>query len=343
MKVLQKRGHACRSHLMRATIFMCLLSAAVRAEASLAVFVGEPFGRFGTMMPLGHTAIYLDRVCADGPLKVRMCGPNETNGVVLARYAALGQYDWMATPIMDFLYATDRPEDVPNYATPEVVWQMREAYRERHLRTVVPDGQEGTFYGDGRATGAKDLSEWWETAGMAYNRRVWGYEVNTTVEQDEHLVEFMNDDLNRHLYHLKKTNCANFAANLVNLYFPGAVHADHIADFGLMTPKEVVRSLSDYAAARPEMDLRVWEVKQVPGSLRRSRPIRGGAESGLKTKRYLFTLMVIQPEVPVGLAVLYLWHGRWKIGAGAEPMPALSIRQSAEPKEEQSFASTGSQ
>ena len=28
-------------------------------HAALTVLVGEPFGSFGTMMPLGHTAIYL--------------------------------------------------------------------------------------------------------------------------------------------------------------------------------------------------------------------------------------------------------------------------------------------
>jgi hypothetical protein len=338
MRALQAKRAARQIHL----IVALLVTSALRAHASLTVFVGEPFGRFGTMMPLGHTAIYLDRVCADGPLKVRMCNANEPHGVVLARYAALGKYDWMATPVMDFLYATDQIEDIPGYVTPEAVWQLRESYRERYLRSVVPDGQQGRFYGDGRVTGAKDLEEWWETAGMAYNRRVWGYEVNTTAEQDEHLVEVMNADPNLHRYHLKKTNCADFAADLVNLYFPGAAHSDGIADFGLMTPKQVVRALSDYAVRRPELDLRVWEIDQVPGSLRRSRPVRGGAESGLKTKRYLFTLMVIQPEVPVGLMALYLWHGRWKIGDGADPMPIMSIHRLAEANSEQATASTGS-
>jgi hypothetical protein len=271
-----------------------------------------------------------------------MCSANETHGVVLARYASLGQYDWMASPVMDFLYATEHMEDIPSYATPEAVWQLRESYRERYLRSIVPDGQQGRFYGDGRATGARDLAEWWETAGMAYNRRVWSYEVNTTEEQDEHLVELMNADPNRHRYHLKRTNCADFAAAIVNIYFPGAARSDRFADFGLMTPKQVVRSLSDYAAQRPELSLRVWEIAQVPGSLRRSRPVRGGAESGLKTKRYLFTLLVIQPEVPIGLMVLYLSHGRWKVGTDAELMPISSIYRLSEGTSEQATATTGS-
>jgi len=36
--------------------------------------------------------------------------------------------------------------------------------------------------------GAGNLEEWWESAGMAYNRRIWAYRVTTTPAQDERLV-----------------------------------------------------------------------------------------------------------------------------------------------------------
>lgn len=243
------------------------------ARASLTVFVGEPFGKFGTMMPVGHTAVYLDRVCADGPLKLRMCREGEQAGVVVARYHAIGVYDWLATPVLEFLYAVEQPEDVPRYVTSDQVWAMRQSYRKRYLREIVPDGTER----DGA------VEEWWESAGVAYNRRVWGYQIATTEEQDERFVAMMNDRANLHHYHLRKTNCANFAADVVNFYFPGAVpRADHIADFGLMTPKQVARSVGAYGEKHPEADLRVLEVPQVPGTLRRSRPVRGGAEAGLR-------------------------------------------------------------
>ena len=291
----------------------------------MTVLVGEPFGNFGTMMPVGHAALYLDRVCADGPLKVRMCRPDEPHGVSLARYHRIGGYDWLASPVMQFLYATDRMEDVPAFATPDGVWAMRERYRERYLRALVPDGTEGTPDGHGG-----EMEEWWESAGVAYSRRVWAYQIATTKEQDERFVAWMNEQPNRHLYHLKKTNCADFVAQLVNVYFPGLVHNDRVADFGLMTPKEVVRCLAAYGATHPEAKLRVYEIPQIPGSLRRSRPVRGGAEAGLKTKRYLFTLMVIQPEVPAALALLYWKHGRWSVGAGAEVARDLPARLGTE-------------
>ena len=278
-----------------------------RSVASMTVLVGEPFGNFGTMMPVGHTAVYLDRVCADGPLKLKMCGVGDQPGVVVARYHRIGSLDWVASPVMEFLYAVERPEEVPAEVTADSVWAMRERYRERYMRAIVPDGKEKE----------KATDEWWETAGVAYNRKVWGYGIATSRAQDEEFVAYMNADANRHLYHLRKTNCADFAAEVVNFYFPGTVRADRIADFGLMTPKQVARSVAAYGATHAGADLRVIEVPQVPGTLRRSRPVRGAAESALKTKRYLGTLLAIQPEVPLALSGLYLWHGRWAIGRGA--------------------------
>jgi hypothetical protein len=83
-------------------IGVVLMGIALPMHAALTVLVGEPFGTYGTMMPVGHTAIYLDRVCADGPLHVRMCGAGERPRVVLARYHAIGPYDWLAVPVMEF-------------------------------------------------------------------------------------------------------------------------------------------------------------------------------------------------------------------------------------------------
>ena len=278
------------------------------ALASVAVLVGEPFGRFGTMMPVGHTAIYLDHLCADGPLKLRTCRPGEPQGVVVARYHQLGQYDWLASPVMEFLYATDDPAKVLTYATLDNSWDLRQAYRKRYLERIVPDGTEYESATD----------EWWESAGTAYTRRIWGYQLATTEEQDRRFMQIMNEHANVHAYRLKNNNCADFAADMMNIYFPGSVRRDHTADFGWMTPKNVARCVQAYGKVHPELNLKVFEIPQVPGSLRRSRPVRGAAEAGLTTKRYLATLLAIQPEVPAVCLVLYLKHGRWQIGHDAE-------------------------
>ncbi len=296
-----------RTVTLALTVISCLL-AAHQAHASVTVLVGEPFGNFGTMMPVGHTAVYLDHLCADGPLKLRACTPGEPEGVVVARYHQLGELDWLASPVMEFLYATDSPEKVLRYATLDNSWDLRETYRQKYLANIIPDGTEYD----------KATDEWWESAGTAYTRRIWGYQLATTWEQDERFMNLMNERPNRHAYRLKNSNCADFAADMVNLYFPGSVKRDHIADFGWMTPKTVARRVEAYGRLHPELDFRAFEIPQVPGSLRRSRPARGAAEAGLKTKRYLATLLVIQPEVPLVCAILYLDHGRWKLGQDAE-------------------------
>ena len=308
--------------LGRSLLLTTLLLVVRSAYANLTVLIGEPFGSSGTMMPLGHAAIYLDRVCADGPLQLRMCRANEQPGVAIARYHRMGRTDWVASPIMQFLYATDRADEVLPYATPTEVRELRQRYRRRFIPDLVPDGREMD----------KASDEWWETAGVAYIRRQWGYQIDTTVAQDEQFVAAINARPNRHHFHLLTRNCANFAADVVNFYFPGAVKGgDHIADFGLMTPKQVARSVYAYGKRHPEAELKVMEIPQVPGSLLRSRPVRGAAEAGLKTKRYLATLAVIQPEIVVGLAVLYLDHGRWQIGNSAQlAEPAYFERQADE-------------
>lgn len=278
------------------------------AKASLMVLVGEPFGSFGTMMPNGHASIYLDRVCADGPLKLRMCRVDEPQGVVIARLNAIGPIDWIASPVMPFLYGVEVADQVLPFATAQDVRALQQDYRRRNLLELYPDGTEKS----------KLNNEWWETVGVAFIRRLWGYQVATTREQDEAFVAMLNAELNRRSYHLHRTNCADFAADAVNFYFPGTVKVDHVADFGVMSPKQVVRGVYRYGEAHPEARLRVFEIPQIPGTLRRSRPVRGGAEALLNTKRYLVTLLVIQPEAVAAILGMYIGRGRWAIGRGSE-------------------------
>ena len=284
---------------------LCGLAGA--AQASVTVYVGEPFGKFGTMMPTGHTTIYLDRVCADGPLKLRMCRAGEPAGVAIARYDHLGEVDWIATPVLEFFYASEDPGAALSHTTPETVMALRTAYRHEALGGLFPDAVAGLAKND----------EWVETVGVAYDRRLWGYELATSEAQDEALVATMNGEANHHRYHLRHANCADFAAGVLNFYYPGMVRDARVADFGILSPKEVARRVAAYGAAHPEAGYRVVEVEQVPGTLRRSRPVRFGSEMFLTTKRYAFTLAVIQPEAVLVALGAWLEDGRWKIGRGA--------------------------
>lgn len=258
----------------------------------------------GTLLPVGHTGIYLDRVCADGPVKLRMCEPSEPQGVMIARLNHL-QVDWMATPVLEFLYGVDEPAAVARYLTPRQVADLRENYRRKYLAALVTDDE---LKGEDR--------DWWQSVAMSYDRRMWGYQLATTREQDERLVDMLNAETNQHRYHLHKSNCADFAAQVVNFYYPDTVKPNGIADFWLMTPKQVARSVGAYGHAHPEAELRVLQFPQLLGPQRRSHSVRGASELFLKTKRYLVPLSVIQPELVVALAVVYIDHGRWDIRRG---------------------------
>lgn len=301
------RGLRC-CWVLVAFLTLVALATALPARASMTVLVGEPYGNFGTMLPVGHASLYLDRVCADSPLHLRMCRPDEPMGVVISRYHHLLEYDWMASPVLEYLYAVQSVADVPRFATKESESALREQFRKDYLRTVIPDGMERQKQGD----------EWYETAGAALDRRLWGYQINTTVAQDEQFVAFMNARANVRRYHVRTENCSTFVAEIVNLYFPEAVRANRVADWGIMTPKQVARSMVAFGASHPEAQLRVLEIPQIPGTLRRSRPTRGISEFFFKTKRYAAVLAVIQPEAVVAALVTYEASGRFRMDTAAQ-------------------------
>src|ERR1035437_2144441 len=98
----------------------CLAAPAARAE--MALLLEEPFGLFGAMNPTGHAALYFSNICADSPHHLRRCTAGES-GVVISRYHEVAGYDWLAVPLVPYLYAVERPEDVPLYASEEAIAQ----------------------------------------------------------------------------------------------------------------------------------------------------------------------------------------------------------------------------
>src|SRR5579872_1052385 len=112
--------------LLRLLLAGVFLSAAARADVTL--LLEEPYGAFGGMTPTGHAAIYLSRVCAATPVLLRRCRPGEL-GVVISRYHRIDHYDWVAIPLMPYLYAVDRPEEVPGSIDPKAVAALQDHYR----------------------------------------------------------------------------------------------------------------------------------------------------------------------------------------------------------------------
>src|SRR6202022_2374851 len=100
---------------------LCVLLGSVSfARASATLLLEEPYGKLGAFTATGHAAVFLSGVCAESPLVLRRCRSGEP-GVVLSRYNGVSGYDWIAIPLIPYLYAVERTEDVPLFADARMV------------------------------------------------------------------------------------------------------------------------------------------------------------------------------------------------------------------------------
>jgi hypothetical protein len=279
-----------------------LLASALCAHASVALLMEEPYGDFGAANPTGHAAVYLNHVCAESPTELRMCRPGE-RGVVISRYHKIDGYDWIAVPMIPYLYAVQDASEVPMSVDREQVAELRDKYRREHLQAIAPDDPKGRT----------PKGEWTELVGSSYDRKIHGFQVVSSDEQDERFIAIYNDKRNRGHFNLLFHNCADFSRVVLDTYLPHAIHRNFVADVGLMTPKQVARSLVKYGKEHPEVKMDAFVIPQVPGSVPRSHPVDGVAESLLKSKKYLLPLAVLTPELTGGVVVAYLAEGRMKL------------------------------
>jgi hypothetical protein len=291
--------------LLAAVLFAISACAVARADAAL--LLEEPFGDFGAMNPTGHAAVYLDHVCADSPTRLRLCRPGEI-GVVISRYHRIDGYDWLAIPLIPYLYAVDNVDDIPTTATPRLERYLRERYRVEHLESLVPDDSKTEIPG----------GDWIQLIGASYDRRIWGFEVATTRRQDLAFVRRFNHRRNISHFNLFFNNCANFAQKVLNFYYPRAIHRSFIADAGLMTPKQAARSLVAYSRHHPQTDLRTFVIPQVPGTIQRSTGVDGVVESLVKSKKYVVPIAYLNPYVAGTLVAVWLGDGRFHPNSHAE-------------------------
>jgi hypothetical protein len=283
---------------------LVLLASACVSRADVAFLMEEPYGGFGSVNPTGHGALYFNHICAETPTRLRMCREGEM-GVVVSRYHKVGGYDWIAIPLLPYLYAVDRKEDVPSHVSEGMRDLLRDEYRRAHLEKIAPD----EITEDGEAVTPK--GDWTQLVGSSYDRRIYGFQIETTAEEDERFVARYNDHKNISNFNLFFHNCADFSREALNSYFPHAIKRNYLADFGLTTPKQVARSLEKYAKKNPEIPFMVFMIPQVPGEIPRSHKIDGVAESLVKSKKYVVPLVFFYPEVAGVVGVTYLTQGRF--------------------------------
>ncbi len=270
----------------------------VRLHARAALLMEEPYGFFGALNPTGHNAIYFARVCAQTPVQLRRCNPGEL-GVVIARYQGIDQYDWVAIPLVPYLYSVESATEIPGRVDRDTVTQMRERYRETHLLALGNNLPSGNLFRDG----------WAQLLGVAYERRTYAFRFETTAEQDDTFIARMNAGKNRSHFELLYNNCADFARVVLDTSFPGVFKRSFLPDAGMTTPKQIAYKLVRHARRHPDLSLMVIEIPQVPGYRRESHSNKSVAES-LTTTVYAVPIVFLNPYLAGGLFLDYLVRGR---------------------------------
>jgi hypothetical protein len=272
-----------------------------RSHAQAALLLEQPYGFFGMINPTGHNAIYFERVCAETPVKLRRCQPGEL-GVVIARYSGIDGYDWVAIPLLPYLYSVEKPSDVPAHVDRETVVRLRNHYHEAHLLSLGEDLSAGSIAHGG----------WTQLIGSAYERRIYAFRFETTEEQDDAFIARMNTGANRSHFEFFYNNCADFSRRVLNFYLPGTFRRNFFPDAGMTTPKQTAYKLERYARKHPEMQLEIFEIPQIPGYRHLSHPNHDVAES-LSTTGYAIPIAFLNPYIAGGLFVDYLARGHFHL------------------------------
>jgi hypothetical protein len=295
-----------------------------KAHADATLLLEEPYGHFGAFTATGHAAVYLDRVCAETPVRLRRCMPGET-GVVISRYNKIAGYDWIAIPLIPYLYAVKGPEDVPLFVNPKVVAFLRNQYRKTYLEAIAPD----------LPNGEPPAGNWTQLVGSSYDRTIYGYQIQTRPERDDEFIRVYNERNNQSHFNLLAHNCADFARGVINFYYPRTLHRNLVADMGITTPKHIAKLLARFSAKHPELQSSSFVIPQVPGSVPRSTAVHGVVESMLKSKKYIVPVAAFEPIAAGAMAVAYVsGGGRFDpkknalvLAPGQPPEPALATAE----------------
>ena len=290
-------------------LVLMVLASVSFASASATLLLEEPYGGMGFFTATGHAAVYLSGVCAETPLVLRHCAPGET-GAVISRYDGVGGYDWVAIPLIPYLYAVDRAEDVPLFANARMALFLRDRYRRKYLETIAPDV----------ANGETPRGNWYQLVGSSYDRTIYGFEIETTPEQDEAFIRKYNSSPNRSHFRLATNNCADFAKGVLNFYYPKTLHRSLVADVGITTPKQIAKMLTKFSTRHPELKSSRLIIGQVPGSMPRSTNVHGVVESFFKAKKYIVPSVVVSPIFAGCVAAVYVSTGAGHFEPGRDAM-----------------------
>lgn len=286
-----------------AVIFFLLFAPCVRADVSF--LLHEALGMSGESTAAGHAAVYLSNVCSEDGVSLRLCQPGEP-GIVIATYPQLGansKYEWLALPLLPYLYGVEREQDIPLYTNGEIRTLLRAKYRNQHWAHLVAEGT-----GEGLPPG-----RWQQMIGVNFNRDVYALTVKTSLAEDLKFIQAFNQRPNANRFHTLYRNCSDFTASIMNSYFPHSVHRDVLNDFTMTTPKAIAHTFTRFAQNHPERLFYVTKFAQLAGPIKRSFDNRNFSEQAFKSKKYFISSALFkQPLIPIFMGMYYL-TGRYDV------------------------------
>ena len=303
------RRHIPSVRRLIAGLAIMILAGVSLASASATLLLEEPYGKLGFFTATGHSAVYLSGVCAETPVVLRLCAPGES-GIVISRYDGVSGYDWIAIPLIPYLYAVDQPEDIPLFADAKMVSFLRDHYRRRYLEAIVPTPANGQAPG----------GNWYELVGSSYDRTIYGFEVATTPEQDAALIRKLNASPNVSHFRTVSNNCADFTKDIFNFYYPKSLHRSVVADVGITTPKQMAKMLVRFNRRHPGIAYSRLVIAQAPGSVARSSAVHGVVESFFKSKKYIVPSAVVSPIFAGCVFVVYEGTGAGRFDPGRDAL-----------------------
>ncbi|MEK6399061.1 MAG: hypothetical protein V4734_13310, partial [Terriglobus sp.] len=155
------------------------------------------------------------------------------------------------------------------------------------------------------------------------DRKIFGFQLATTPEQDAAIIAKLNDSRNHGQFNLFYRNCADFARSILRTTYPGSIPRNAMADFWLTTPKHLARSVTKFGEKNPELRFQTFQIPQVPGTISRSHRVDGIGESLVRSKKYIVPLAFLSPTTTASLIAAYVGTGRFQMPKEAPVMAEL--------------------
>jgi hypothetical protein len=302
---------------IRAVVCLLFLSLIPRVHADVGLILSDATSEgMSKWTNAGHSSVYLSNICPASPVKLRLCRPDEP-GSVLSNYITFGEnedYEWNVVPANIFFYGVEDDSDQPLYASAKLRNVLQDRFRAAYLAELC----------SGPPCSTNPRAHWRDLVGESFVRGMYVFVVNTTLEQDLRLIAKFNSAPNRSRYNGFTWNCADFAMQVINTYFPHAARPDHLNDFGMTSPKAISKSFTHYAVKHKQLQLRILRIPQIPGEYKISKDCRKGSEVAFRSKRWLFPMLLKSHEL-VLLATSYYLTGRFNPQKELERHPSLAV------------------